>query len=55
MATLPPKQNIILFLTDRYTVLMATCATTRSMVSDDLLKCIDLLVEKGANINDFDR
>ena len=37
-----------------YTVLMATCAVTRD-VEDDILRCVELLLDKGARVNVYDR
>ena len=39
---------------DLYTVLMSACSKTGGNESD-ILKCIELLIQKGADVNAFDR
>ena len=43
----------ILYLVDHYSILMATCGSTRC--NEDILKCVQVLVEKNVDVNAFDR
>ena len=37
-----------------YTVLMVACSSLAES-EEDILECVDMLIEKGANVDAFDR
>ena len=43
------------FLSEMYTVLMATCAASVSIPEEQVLKCVELLLEKNARVNVYDK
>ena len=40
---------------EMYTVLMATCATSASIPEEQVLNCVELLLEKNARVNVYDK
>lgn len=43
------------FHKEMYTVLMATCATSASIPEEQVLNCVELLLEKNARVNVYDK
>ena len=39
---------------DKYTVLMAACGAS-GYKEEEVLKCVDLLIDKGSEVNVYDR
>lgn len=43
------------FQKEMYTVLMATCAASRSVAEEQVLRCVELLLGKNARVNVYDK
>ena len=43
-----------MLIVDQYSVLMATCSSTKNE-EERILKCVEMLIEKNVNTNAYDR
>ena len=43
------------FMSEMYTVLMAACAVTGRFSEEWVVKCVDLLLERNARVNVYDK
>ena len=45
----------LVIMSEMYTVLMATCAVTGNVSEEWVLRCVELLLERNARVNVYDK
>ena len=49
------KSFYLALSSEMYTVLMATCAVSGNMPEEQVLRCVELLLERNARVNVYDK